>query len=489
MGRGIAQLFAAGGFNALIFDLDEGLVGDAIAHAASMLERDASKGKINRDAAVAGRARLKPASTIKALSSADIFIEAIVEEIAAKREFITALEATIAPSCVIATNTSSSLVTANAAHAKHPGCICGMHFFNPVPLMKVVEIIGGARTRTNTIQTAKSFVAATGHAAVVAGDMPGFLVNHAGRGLYTEGLRIVSEGIAAIDDVDLVMRESAGFRMGPFELLDLTGLDVSYKVTTQIYHQFFEDPRYRPQPLAARQYAAGLHGRKVIEGFYRYVDGKAVVSPKLRPMRSEARPVWMASSLDEYGQRVRDRLNELGINLKQGDVPDAGSIILVAPVGNDAMTTAVMGKLDPERTVAIDPLFCESDRITFMTTPVTRPEYRDSACNLLTDAGLQVTSIHDSPGFIAQRVIAMIVNIGCDMAQQRIASPKDIEIGVKLGLGYPAGPLGLGDRIGSRTILTILERMFAFYGDPRYRPSPWLKRRATLGCPLTTEEV
>jgi 3-hydroxybutyryl-CoA dehydrogenase len=289
--------------------------------------------------------------------------------------------------------------------------------------------------------------------------------------------------------VDQVMREGAGFRMGPFELLDLTGLDVSFKVMTQIYHQFFEEPRFRPQPLAARQYVAGLFGRKVGQGFYVYKDGKPVLPKDASPQQHDPRPVWLDTSSGQYADRVLKRLSDLGLAVAVGDKPDPGSIILVAPVGGDATSAAVEGQYDPERTLAIDPLFGLESRITVMTTAVTDRQYRDSLCAMLTKAGAGVTAIHDSPGFIAQRMVATIVNIACDIAQQRISSPADIDLGARLGLGYPTGPLALGDRIGPRTILQILESMYSFYGDPRYRPSPWLKRRALLGRALTTEEA
>ena len=185
---------------------------------------------------------------------------------------------------------------------------------------------------------------------------------------------------------------------------------------------------------------------------------------------------------------MRGRLTELGIKLADVNQPPRDGIVLVAPVGHDATTTATMSQFDPERTLAIDPLFL-SGRLTVMTTPVSRPELRDSLCGVLRRAGATVTCIHDSPGFIAQRVLATIVNIGCDVAQQRIATPSDVDLGVELGLGYPSGPLALGDRIGPRTILDILERMYEFYGDPRYRASPWLKRRAMLGRSLACEEA
>jgi 3-hydroxybutyryl-CoA dehydrogenase len=165
-----------------------------------------------------------------------------------------------------------------------------------------------------------------------------------------------------------------------------------------------------------------------------------------------------------------------------------GSLCIVAPLGDDATTTALKLKLDPACTVALDPLFGFTKRRTLMTAPVTKPEVRDAAHALLASDGVPVSVIRDSAGFVAQRVVAHIVNVGCDIVQQRIASPEDLDSAVMLGLGYPKGPLGMGDAVGAPKILAILEAMHAFYGEPRYRPSPWLRRRAQLGASLLTKE-
>ncbi len=489
MGRGVAQLFAAKGFEVLLFDIDPAQARDAVATVAGIIDRECAKGRMSADEATKAKARLTPVSGLDAFAGVGLVIEAIAEDLTAKQELFAALEKIVPAACILATNTSSLLVTAIAAKARMPERVCGMHFFNPVPLMKVAEVIAGVRTSPDVARKVAEIVQATGHTPVIAADMPGFLINHAGRGLYTEGLRIVSEGIAPVEDVDLVLREGVGFRMGPFELFDLTGLDVSYKVLTQIYHQFFEEPRYRPQPLAARQYSAGLFGRKVGRGFYRYKDGKPVLASPAPAQSYESRPIWIDATSNQHTGRIRKLFEGLGIPVASGQQPDADCIIVVAPIGHDATTAAIRGGFDPKRTLAIDPLFCDSGRLTVMTTPVTRPDYRDSLCGALNEAGAQTTVIRDSAGFIGQRTVATIVNIACDIAQQRIASPRDIDIGVKLGLGYPSGPLAMGDRIGARVVLEILEAMHEFYADPRYRPSPWLKRRALLGVSLATEEV
>ncbi|UOK73498.1 3-hydroxyacyl-CoA dehydrogenase (plasmid) [Ancylobacter polymorphus] len=488
MGRGIAQLFAASGYEVLLYDTDRSRASEAAYSAGAMIDRDAAKGRLTADAAAMAKSRLVPTASLEPFATADLVIEAIVESLAAKRELFDALENIVPPQCILATNTSSLLVTEIAAAARHPERVCGLHFFNPAPLMKITEVVAAVKTSSETLAQATRIIESTGHTAVRTADLPGFLINHAGRGLYTEGQRIVAEGIASTEDVDLVMSGGADFRMGPFELLDLTGLDVSFNVMQQIYHQFFEEPRFRPQPFVARQYSAGLFGRKVGQGFYRYDDGKKAPSPAVKVTDFEPRPIWLDGS-DEITNRLRSRLEALGIELEGGDHPDEASIIVVAPVGDDTTTMAVNRGFDPRRTFAIDPLFCDGGRLTLMGTAASRADYRDSLRGMLEASGVAVTTIHDSPGFIAQRIIATIINIACDIAQQRIAAPKDIDLGAKLGLGYPAGPLELGDKLGADTIMQILNRMYAFYCDPRYRPSPWLKRRALLNVSLISDEA
>jgi 3-hydroxybutyryl-CoA dehydrogenase len=322
---------------------------------------------------------------------------------------------------------------------------------------------------------------------VHAKDTPGFIVNHAGRGYGTEALRILGEGVAEFHEIDRILRDCAGFRLGPFELLDLTGLDVSHPVMESIYRQYYEEPRFRPSPIAAQRVHARLLGRKSGRGFYRHENGRQEEIPEPPAPSAQPASVWVSRS--GLGARLTELLRELGAHIDRGVRPAAQSLCLVAPLGDDATTTALEEKLDPARTLAVDCLFPVEKRRTLMTTPMTTPEMRAAAHGLLAGDGVPVTVIRDSPGFVAQRTIAQIVNIACDIAQQRIASPADIDAAVTLGLGYPQGPLAWGDAIGPGRILGILESLHDFYADPRYRASPWLKRRARLGVSLLTREA
>src|SRR2546430_1462721 len=326
-----------------------------------------------------------------------------------------------------------------------------------------------------------------GHKPVRAKDTPGFIVNHAGRGYSTEALRILGEGIAEFHGVDRILRDCAGFRLGPFELLDLTGLDVSHPVMESIYRQYYEEPRFRPSPLTAQRVNAGLLGRKSGRGFYRHENGREEEIPDRPAPAARPASVWVSRS--GLGTRLAELVAKLGARIDAGAQPASQSLYLLAPVGRDATATALDEGLDPTRTLAVDCLFALDKRRTLMTTPVTAPAMRAAAHGLLASDGVPVSVVHDSPGFVAQRVVAQIVNIACDIAQQRIASPADIDTAVTLGLGYPRGPLAWGDAIGPARILVILQTLHDFYGDPRYRASPWLKRRSRLGGSLLTPQA
>jgi 3-hydroxybutyryl-CoA dehydrogenase len=346
--------------------------------------------------------------------------------------------------------------------------------------MKLVEVVEGERTEPWVGDALMALANRYGHRAVRCKDTPGFIVNHAGRGFVPESLRVLSEGIADFATIDRILVEAAGFRMGPFALMDLVGLDVNHAAQKSVHEQYFQEPKYRPFQIVETRVAAGLLGRKTGRGWYLYgKDGAAETIPEPSVPVATAASVWAVPELTEL-------LSRLGANPESE--PGPGSILFVAPVGKDATTSALDLGLDPERTVAVDTLFGFAKRRTLMTTPVTTPEVRDAAHALLASDGVPVSVVRDSPGFVAQRVVAHIVNIGCDIVQQRIASPADLDNAVMLGLNYPRGPLAMGDAIGPAKVLAVLEAMHAFYLDPRYRPSPWLRRRARLGISLLTPE-
>jgi 3-hydroxybutyryl-CoA dehydrogenase len=487
MGRGIAQVCAQAGLHTLMFDARDGAVQEAVAAIDKALEGQVSKGRMTAEVKQGVIDRLRPIGSPDDAASAGIVIEAIVENLDAKRELFRKLEKCLAADAVLATNTSSLSVTEIAAGCAKPGRVAGLHFFNPPPLMKLVEVIGGLRTEPALVTALTGNVRRINKHAVIATDTPGFVVNHAGRAYGPEALRIVAQGIASPREVDLLMKEAAGFRMGPFELLDLVGGDVAHAVMVSIYDQYFGEPMYQPSAAMAVRVAGRLLGRKTKQGFYDYSGPPAASAPTIsvaaQPVPAS---VWVAD--EDGGSELAEWLRAAGVKCQLGGAPSAGALCFVTPLGEDATGAAVRLKLDPARTVAVDMFGRFQGRHTVMKTPLTAPETLGAAVAALSRGGAPVTAINDSTGFVVQRLLAMIVNIGTRIAELRIAAPADIDTAVELGLNYPKGPLAFGDALGPARVLAVLDGMHALTLDPKYRASTWLRRRARLGVSLLTPD-
>ena len=491
MGRGIAQMAAQAGSRVRLFDLQPGAADAARAALADTWSKLVAKGRLEAAQKETYLAQLSPASGLSDLADCDMVVEAIVERLDVKQRLFADLEAIVSSQAVLATNTSSLSVTAIAAALKHPQRLAGYHFFNPVPLMRVVEVIAGLKTSATVCQQLTDYTRQFGHTPVSAQDTPGFIVNHAGRGYGTEALRVAGERVADFATIDRILRDQMGFKLGPFELMDLTALDVSHPVMESIYRQYYDEPRYRPSVITAQRLAGGVVGKKVGEGFYAYDNGAAMVPPEPAvPDVPQLPPVWVSPKAARRAE-LYQLLKNLGASIETAQAPSAAALILVAPLGLDVTTLAAVERLDPTRTMGIDMMLDDAGtkRRVLATNPATRPDMRDAAHALFAKDGKAVSVIKDSGGFVTQRVVATIVNIAADMCQQGVCSPKDLELAVTLGLGYPMGPLALGDRIGPTNVLEILFNLQTVYGDPRYRPSPWLRRRGALGLSLMHEEI
>ncbi|MBP7441082.1 MAG: 3-hydroxyacyl-CoA dehydrogenase, partial [Acidovorax sp.] len=443
MGRGIAQIAAQGGCQVLLFDAQSGAADTARAAVQEQWQRLLSKGRISEEQLQAWSARLQPVADMAALKDCTLVVEAIVERLDIKQAVFAQLEAVVAPDAVLVSNTSSLSVTQIAAGLQRPARFAGLHFFNPVPLMKVVEVIAGLKTDPALCDALAQAVRQWGHQPVQAQDTPGFIVNHAGRGYNTEALRIVGEGIADFATIDRILRDQAGFRLGPFELMDLTALDVSHPVMEAIYRQYYDEPRYRPSVITAQRLAGGVVGKKAGQGFYRYDNGRAQVPPEPPvPDVAVLPPVWVSPQATRRAALCA-LLHTLGAELETQATPSAQALIVVAPLGLDVSAAAVAESLDATRTVGIDLLIddCATQRRVLATNPATRAEMRAAAHALFARDGKAVSVVRDSGGFVTQRVLATIVNIAADICQQRICTPQDLETAVTLGLGYPQGPL------------------------------------------------
>ncbi|MGP4717652.1 3-hydroxyacyl-CoA dehydrogenase [Psychrobacter sp. T6-6] len=510
MGMGIAQIAAQAGIQVLLYDAKSGAAEQGRASLQGTLEKLAAKGKFTADELQATLNNLIVIQELSQIATAEIVVEAIIENLDIKKQLFAQLEEVVAADTILASNTSSLSVTAIAADCDHPERVVGFHFFNPVPLMKIVEIIPGISTQHSVVDALTSLAKRMGHLGVVAKDTPGFIVNHAGRAYGTESLKILGEGIANFEQIDRILRDGAGFRMGPFELMDLTGVDVSHPVMESIYEQYYQEARYRPHPLTRQMLVGKKLGRKVGEGFYHYENGQKLSAATAQDQSSEAlisdaviTSVWVGADLAEDKNQLVDYLKSQGITIDDNDKPSPDSLALLAIYGEDTTNAAIRYQVDPKQAVAVDMLTELTKHRTLMPSLVTQEQFVAQAYALFSSTGNKdldsskadmqdtgsATLIAESTGFVAQRVVAMVINLGCDIAMQGIATPEDIDNAVKLGLGYPYGPISWGDHLGSSRILLILERIYALTGDPRYRPSPWLQRRAKLDVSLFTQQT
>jgi 3-hydroxyacyl-CoA dehydrogenase len=396
MGAGIAALAAEARLRTVLYDPD-------------------------REALRRAPAGVEPVRDLAALAACGLVVEAAPEDLELKRELFSRLADIVEPDCVLATNTSSLSVTALAAGLPQPERVVGMHFFNPPAKMRLVEVVAGEESGPDALAVAREAGEAMGKHVIEAADSPGFIVNRCNRPFGLEALRVVQDGLATPEQVDRICRMAGGFRMGPFELMDLVGLDVSLAVSRSFYEQSFGEPRWRPSPLMARRVAAGHLGRKAGRGWYEYPPG--------RPADPEVAPT--VGSLDELRERVGHELAHI-----------------VPPLG----------------------------RLVEVTGDVPEPVARSLAA-----LGLHVEPV-EAP--VLQRIVAQLVNEACFALGEGVGSAADIDAGMVLGLNHPRGPLAWGDLIGPRHVLEILTGLQDEYRDDRWRPAPRLLRAARTGEPL-----
>lgn len=469
MGRGIAELAARQGFAVRLTDTRDGAADAALDAIGGALRRDVEKGRLAAPETAAIQGRLATATLVD-VAAADLVIEAIVEDLAAKRALFAAIEAAARPDALLATNTSSLSVARIGEGLGHPGRFAGMHFFNPPTRMQMVEIVRAPATNDDTIAALRGVADRLGRHAVVVGDTPGFLVNHLGRGMTGEALRILDDGAAEPAALDAIATGALGFRMGPCALLDLVGLDVSLAASEQIWRGFGEEPRFRPAPVARARVAAGLLGRKSGRGFYAYdTDGKAIAED------SEV------DSAEPVAVRLVGAAAEIGGLFPPALVADDPSAVpVVAPLGTDVAAEAQRHGLAPGASVAVDPVFAD-----VVTVAAADPALAARVAATIRAGGRAAVTARGNGGMPAQRLAAMIVLVAADAAGRGLAPPAEIDMAARLALGYPRGPLALGDAVGPARIAAIAAGLHALTGDPRWRPSPWLDARIAAGAKLT----
>lgn len=494
MGRGIAQWAAAAGHTVELGDVRTEAVAEAVGFVRSMLERAAQKGRMSAEDAAGAVGRLVPLDDPWAEGpDVELVVEAVREDLGTKAEVFGRLERALPASAVFATNTSSLSVTRIAAGLKDPTRLAGLHFFNPVPLMRIVEVVPGAATRPEIPPLLTALVESCGHRAVTVADTPGFLVNHAGRGLVTEALALLEETVTDPAGIDRIARDVLGLRMGPFELMDLTGLDVTAAVIDSVWEGFRHEDRLRPSYLTPNRVAAGLHGRKTGRGWFAYGSEAAAPVPEAPVTGDPDRPVHVVAATtagEADAAALRAALSAAGATVGTGAAPSARALVLVPVWGTTVASAVAAHGLPAGRTFGVDPLPAAGRRRVLAVTPAAEPAAARDARAVLARAAdggepFAVSVVRDTAGSVAQRLLASIVSVSASLAERSLATPADIDPAVTTGLGYPVGPLAWGDRIGAARMLELQRALHATTGDPRHRPTRWVTERAALGLALT----
>ena len=495
MGAGIAQIAALNGHRVQLHDTRMG-AGDAAKRSiAEALTKQVEKGRLSRADADASLGRIATVVTLPDVCVAKLVVEAIVEDLAAKRELFERIENVVDANCIIASNTSSLSITTLGAQAKHPDRIVGMHFFNPAPLMPLVEVVTGLASSQAVAEVVFATALAWGKTPVYATSTPGFIVNRCARPFYAEGLRLLAERAADVATIDAVLRECGGFRMGPFELIDLIGLDVNLAVTKSVWAAYFNDLRYAPSVLQEERVAAGFFGRKSGRGFYDYAPGAAKPEPKAEPPQSKPAHVTVQGELgvaEPLAQRIA--AGGAAVERARADSRFPTGAIHVPGSGGGTWLALTDGRTATKRVVdsgvrdlvlfdlAFD--YAAATRLAVAAADTCSPGALGAAVGALQAAGVKVTRLDDVAGLAVMRTVAMLANEAADAVVQGVAAAEAIDVAMQKGVNYPRGPIAWADAIGVGTIRDALANLSLHYGEDRYRISPLVARRAATGGKL-----
>jgi len=488
MGAGIAQVAAQAGHPVRLFDTRIGAADEACESIAETLSQLVAKGKLAKSDADGATARLKPIHTLADCVSASLVIEAIVEDLAAKHDLLRELELIVSADTILASNTSSLSITALAAGLKRPERVVGMHFFNPVPRMPLVEVVSGLTTDGTVADTIYALAAAWGKAPVYASSTPSFIVNRCARPFYGEGLRLLGERATDAPTLDAVMRDAGGFRMGPFELIDLIGLDVNYAVTRSVWEAFFHDPRYAPSTIQQELVAGGFLGRKAGRGFYDYTPGIAHPPPSVEPPQARPTRVVVRGDLGPAAPLI-ERLRNAGISVDEDEAdpafPDGALSVAGAWLAlTDGRTATARAAASGGLELAVFDLahdYSRCSRIAAARADSCSDVAWSSAAGALQAMGIAVARLDDVAGLVVMRIVSMLANEAAEAVTQHIATARDVDVAMQLGVNYPRGPLAWADAIGLARVRAVISNLAAHYGEDRYRLSPLIARRCAGG--------
>ncbi|MFF7179934.1 3-hydroxyacyl-CoA dehydrogenase [Streptomyces sp. NPDC008121] len=481
MGQGIAQVALVAGHPVRLYDSAPGRAEAAVTALAARLDRLVEKGRMDRAERDGAVARLHAAADPAELADAALVVEAVVELLPVKQQLFADLEKIVGDDTLLATNTSSLSVTAIAGGLRLPGRFVGLHFFNPAPLLPLVEVVSGFATEPSAATRAYATMRSWGKTPVRCADTPGFIVNRIARPFYAEALRVYEEGVADPATIDAALRECGGFRMGPFELTDLIGQDVNEAVTRSVWESFYQDPKFTPSLAQRRLVESARLGRKSGQGWFPYGEGAAAPVPHTAPPAGPPASVVVQGELYQAEPLVR-LLREtaaVAVDFRQDavegypgwiELPSGTRLFLADGTAADDAAMPVI-----HFDLALDYATCERIVLAPAST-VDEPSLRD-AVGLFQALGKKVSVIRDVPGMIVARTVAMLADFALDAATRAVADADDIDTAMRLGVNYPRGPLAWGAELGADWVLETLSNLHEEYPTGRYAPSQALRRR------------
>ncbi|MFE6175111.1 3-hydroxyacyl-CoA dehydrogenase [Streptomyces sp. NPDC056464] len=477
MGQGIAQVALVAGHPVRLYDTAPGRAQDAADAIGARLDRLVEKDRLTAADRDAARARLLPAGSLAELADCALVVEAVLERLDVKQELFRELEGIVGEDCLLATNTSSLSVTAIGGALANPGRFVGLHFFNPAPLLPLVEVVSGFATDVTSATRAYETARAWGKTPVACADTPGFIVNRIARPFYAEAFAVHEAQGADPATIDAVLRECGGFKMGAFELTDLIGQDVNESVTQSVWQSFFQDVRFTPSLAQRRLVESGRLGRKSGHGWYDYAADAERDEPHTAEQAPQPAYVVAEGDLGPASELLQ-LIREAGIPVREEE-EDHGTRLVLPSGGQLALAdgqTSVEFRDVVYFDLAVD--YRRATRIALSASQDTSPQTLTEAIGLFQALGKAVSVIGDVPGMIVARTVARVVDLAHDAVAKGVATEEDIDTAMRLGVNYPMGPFEWSRRLGRGWAYDVLDELHVREPSGRYAPSLALYRHA-----------